>query len=184
MKSRKLSAKIACQNCQTDQSKFKKHFEMKFKEFSFFFRLPYCEAIVLESLRAFTFFAMGIAHRAMKDTKLCGFDIPKNTMLISIFNPINRDPAVFKNPNTFDPENFLDANGKLSIPDKFFPFALGKHRCIGEVLAKSNLFLFCTTLIQNFYFDVPSGCEMPSDEPIEGCTPTVKDYEARITLRN
>ncbi|KAG5675207.1 hypothetical protein PVAND_005131 [Polypedilum vanderplanki] len=146
--------------------------------------LPYCEAIVFESLRAFTFYAMGIAHRAIADTKLCGFDIPKNTMLISIFNPLNRDPTVFKNPQTFDPENFLDANGKLSIPDKFFPFALGKHRCIGEVLGKSNLFLFCTTLIQNFYFDVPSGCEMPSDEPIEGCTPTVIDYQARITLRN
>lgn len=162
---------------------YKTNFQLLFN-FLYFFSLPYCEAIVLESLRMFTMFALGIAHRCMKDTKLCGYDIPKDTMLISIFNPVHTDPKIFKNPNRFDPENFLDANGKLSIPDKFFPFGLGKHRCIGEVLAKSNLFLFCTTLVQNFYFDVPLGHKRPSEIPIEGCTPTVQDYEALIILRN
>lgn len=79
-------------------------------------------------MRAFLNKALGIAHRAMKDTKLCGYDIPKDTMCISIFHPVMNDPSIFKNPHSFDPENFLDDNGKLSIPERFFPFALGNMK--------------------------------------------------------
>jgi cytochrome P450 len=149
-----------------------------------FHSMPYCEAIVLESLRAFVGPAVGIAHRAMRDTTLCGFDIPKDTMMISIFDEMTHDSSVYKNPYAFHPGNFLDDEGKLSIPSKFHPFALGKHRCIGEGLAKSNLFLFLTTLLQNFYFDIPAGNEIPTDLPADNVTPSVRDYQGLIILRN
>lgn len=42
-----------------------------------FFRMPYTEATVLESLRVFTARAFSIPHRALKDTELCGYFIPK-----------------------------------------------------------------------------------------------------------
>ena len=128
--------------------------------------------------------ACGVPHRAVKDTKLCGFDIPKDTMVISAFMHLSCDPNSFKNPHKFDPENFLDENGNVSVPENFMPFAIGKRRCIGEVLARTNLFLLCTTLIQNFYFDLPTGHDLPSEEPVDSMTPTVRDYEAMIVLRN
>lgn len=136
-----------------------------------------------ESLRTFEKLMCGIPHRALKDTKLCGFDIPKDTMIIASFMPPLTDTKYFKNPHKFDPENFLDENGNILVPENFIPFALGKRRCIGEVLAKTNLFLLCTTLIQNFYFEIPDGHDLPSEEPIDGVTPNVKDYEAMIVLR-
>lgn len=130
--------------------------------------MPYCEAIALESLRIFMSYTFGIAHRALRNTKLCGYDIPKDTMVIASFSDMMNDKRYIKNPRKFDPENFLDENGKLSIPEKHFPFALGKRRCIGEMLAKSNLFMLQTTLLQNFYFDIPVGHELPSEAPIDG----------------
>ncbi|CRL00375.1 CLUMA_CG013643, isoform A [Clunio marinus] len=146
-------------------------------------KMPYCEAVVLESLRFFMKNTFGIPHRALRDTKLCSYHIPKDTMVLSMFYGIFHDERIFKDPTSFDPGNFLDENEKLSIPDKFYPFALGKHRCIGESLAKSNLFLLCTTIIQNFHLNTPPGHDKPSDVPIEGATPSVQDYQALITPR-
>lgn len=42
-----------------------------------YFSLPYCEAVVLEALRMFMANTFGIPHRALRDTKLCGYNIPK-----------------------------------------------------------------------------------------------------------
>lgn len=39
--------------------------------------MPYCEAVILEALRLFMAHTFGIPHRAMRDTKLRGYDIPK-----------------------------------------------------------------------------------------------------------
>lgn len=39
--------------------------------------MPYCEAVILETLRLFMGHTFGIPHRALRDTKLRGFDIPK-----------------------------------------------------------------------------------------------------------
>lgn len=146
--------------------------------------MPYCDAIVCEALRTFMGNTFGIAHRALRDTKLSGYNIPKDTMVVAMFSGMMNDGNIIKNPHKFDPENFLDENGKIIIPDKHYPFALGKHKCIGEMLAKSNLFMLCTTLLQNFYFDVPVGHDLPSDVPIDGATPSVQDYLALIIPRH
>lgn len=129
-------------------------------------------------------FTFGIAHRSLKDTKLSGFDIPKDTMVVAMFSGMLNDPKFIKNPTNFDPQNFLDENGKFLMPDKQFPFGFGKHRCIGELLARSNLFIFLTTLLQNFTFEVPPGHDLPSDIPFDGATPGIHDYTALITPRH
>lgn len=148
------------------------------------FSLPYCEAIVCESVRFFMSYTFGVAHRCLRDTKLSGYDIPKDTMVVAMMSSMMNDPKVIKNPTKFDPENFLDKSGKFLMPEKHYPFALGKHRCIGTNLAKSNLFLLCTTLLQNFHFEVPRGHEIPSDSPVDGATPSVQDYSALIIPRH
>lgn len=126
----------------------------------------------------------GIAHRALRDTKLSGYDIPQDTMVVAMFEGILNDEKFIKHPRRFEPENFLDDNGKLCLPEKYLPFGIGKHRCIGEMLAKSNLFLLCTTVLQNFYLEVPEGHDLPSDIPVEGATPNTAFYEARIVIRD
>lgn len=39
--------------------------------------MPYCEAAVLEGVRMFMGHTFGIPHRALRDTKFRGYDIPK-----------------------------------------------------------------------------------------------------------
>ncbi|XP_063701770.1 probable cytochrome P450 303a1 [Culicoides brevitarsis] len=144
--------------------------------------LPLCEAVVLEALRIFMANTLGIAHRALRSTKLCGFDIPKDTMVVGLYRGMMMDPKLWKNPEDFDPDRFL-CDGKVKIPEYFYPFGLGKHRCMGELLARSNLFLFITTLLQSFCFEVPEGHPLPDDTPIDGATPSIRNYSVIITHR-
>ncbi len=71
------------------------------------------------------------------------------------------DPETWTDPDNFRPERFL-LNGKLSVPANYHPFGLGKHKCMGENLAKTSIFYFITTLLQKFEFKVPPGHPMPS----------------------
>lgn len=55
------------------------------------YSLPFCEAVVLEALRIFMANTLGVAHRALRSTKLCGFDIPKVNLCDISFTVIHKD---------------------------------------------------------------------------------------------
>lgn len=145
--------------------------------------MPYTEAVFLEGLRIFMGNTFGIPHRAMADTELCGHFIPKDTMLIGGFFGMNFDPKAFAKPREFQPELHFMRDGKLVVPDQYQPFGYGKRRCMGEKLARSNLFIFVTTLFQNFTVTTLPGADLPSDTAIDGATPTLGQYEVLVTPR-
>lgn len=87
----------------------------------------------------------------------------------------------FENPELFKPERYLK-NNKISLPDNFVPFGIGKHRCLGETLARANIFLFVSTLLQRFTFSI-----VPEHPPVadwrDGVTPGPLPFKARIRAR-
>lgn len=144
--------------------------------------LPYCEAIVLEGLRFFVGHTFGIPHRAICDTRVSGFEIPKGTMVVACFRGMLWNPVDFPEPDTFLPERYLH-NGVLKIPEVFHPFGYGRHRCMGDFMAKQSLFVFTTTVMQHFRIETVDGV-LPDDEPLDGATSTVKPYEACLIPRH
>ncbi|XP_077862887.1 cytochrome P450 1A5-like [Saccoglossus kowalevskii] len=59
-------------------------------------------------------------------------------------------------------ERFLDADGKLlPHPDSFMPFSAGRRVCMGEALAKNELFLLFASVFQHYTFKVPTDGEKP-----------------------
>lgn len=85
-------------------------------------------------------------------------------------------------PEVFRPSRFIK-DGKIVIPESFLPFGFGKHRCMGETLAKANVFLLASSMLQKFKFSVPEGQAKPSTEVIDGVTPAPIPFNALITLR-
>ena len=95
-------------------------------------------------------FQVGIPHMTCEDTTLRGIgSIPNKTQIFSFSYIINHDPKLFPEPDVFKPERFF-VNGAFENPtsDRRSMFGLGRRRCPGEILAKSEIFLFTTRLVQ------------------------------------
>ncbi|KAF4519983.1 hypothetical protein B566_EDAN005483 [Ephemera danica] len=104
------------------------------------------------------------------------------TVIINV-NGYHMDENLFEDPWTFRPERFLDAEGKLSVPDYFLPFGLGRRRCIGDQIAKANVFLFISQLLHVFNFRNPKDSPTPDPFPQEGILPSTQPCEGEISLR-
>ncbi|XP_072947790.1 farnesoate epoxidase-like isoform X2 [Epargyreus clarus] len=138
-------------------------------------RMVYTEAVILEALRISSVAAVGIPHMALEDAPLGNYVIPKGTLiLLSLYDLHNG--SHWKDPAAFLPERFLTKDGNLIQDDWLMPFGSGKRRCIGEGLARSELFLFLTHLLQKFHLKLPKGDPLPTTEPINGITLAAKDF--------
>ncbi|XP_072263425.1 cytochrome P450 2A13-like [Pyxicephalus adspersus] len=115
-------------------------------------QMPYTNAVTNEIMRYLDIAPMALAHKVSEDTTFRGFTIPKGTTVFPLIGSALSDPKHWKSPYDFNPENFLDENGKFCPQEALIPFSAGKRICPGESLARMEIFLFLTALLQNFSF--------------------------------
>ncbi|KAM4631943.1 LOW QUALITY PROTEIN: cytochrome P450 2W1-like [Discoglossus pictus] len=118
--------------------------------------LPYCLALVHE-IQRFGNILQYLAHSTITDTHFRGFFIPKGTLVLPLFTSVLYDETQWETPREFNPNHFLDDNGKFVKKDAFYPFSKGRRVCAGESLARMELFIFFTGLLQKFTFTPPPG---------------------------
>nr|XP_048280855.1 cytochrome P450 2E1 [Myodes glareolus] len=94
--------------------------------------------------------ASNLPHEATQDTKFRGYVIPKGTVVIPTLDSLLYDSQEFPDPEKFNPEHFLNENGKFKYSDYFKPFSAGKRVCTGEGLARMELFLLLSAILQHF----------------------------------
>ena len=147
--------------------------------------LPYLEATIAEVLRLRPPAPLGVPHKALVDTTLNGYNIPKDTTLIVNLWAMHHDPKHWENPSEFDPDRFLDKNGNVVNPAtmSYLPFSAGRRVCMGELLAKALLFLFVSQLLHQFKIENPPGCPLPSLEGDIGLGMKPKPYKVCIKRR-
>uniref|UniRef100_A0A8C2I044 Protein-glutamine gamma-glutamyltransferase K-like n=2 Tax=Cyprinus carpio TaxID=7962 RepID=A0A8C2I044_CYPCA len=114
--------------------------------------LPYTYAVIHEIQRFANIVTFTPPRMANKDTTVGGRLIPKGVIVMPLLKSILQDKNEYSTPYEFNPAHFLDENGKFLKKDHFIPFSIGKRMCPGEQLARMELFLFFTSLMQRFTF--------------------------------
>ncbi|XP_068618762.1 farnesoate epoxidase-like [Battus philenor] len=145
-------------------------------------KLIYTEAVILEGLRISSIAAVNVPHMALDDARLGEYLIPKGTFLLLALYDLHNGKH-WKKPRVFRPDRFITKNGNLIQDEWLMPFGTGRRRCIGEGLARSELFLFLTYILQKFQLKIPDGEPLPSTEPNDGITLSAKEFNIMFVPR-
>nr|XP_015801054.2 cytochrome P450 2K1-like [Nothobranchius furzeri] len=119
--------------------------------------LPYTDAVVHEAQRLANIVPLALPHATSRDMILQGYFINEGTTVFPLLTSVLYDESEWESPHSFNPSHFLDKEGKFIRRDAFMPFSAGRRTCLGESLAKMEIFLFVSSLIQHFCISAPPG---------------------------
>ncbi|KAH0504584.1 steroid 17-alpha-hydroxylase/17,20 lyase [Microtus ochrogaster] len=148
-------------------------------------RLLMLEATIREVLRIRPVAPVLIPHKANIDSSIGEFTIPKDTHVIINLWALHHSEEEWEQPDEFLPERFLDPTGShLVTPSlSYLPFGAGPRSCVGEVLARQELFLFMACLLQRFDLDVPDDGQLPSLEGDPKLVFLIHPFRVKLTVR-
>ncbi|XP_059211940.1 cytochrome P450 2K1-like isoform X2 [Centropristis striata] len=119
--------------------------------------LPFTNAVIHETQRLSNILPMSLPHKTSQDVTFQGHFIKKGTTVYPLLASVLYDESEWEKPRSFHPAHFLDKDGKFVKRDAFMAFSAGRRVCLGESLARMELFIFFTTLLQHFCFSPPPG---------------------------
>nr|XP_033796575.1 steroid 17-alpha-hydroxylase/17,20 lyase isoform X4 [Geotrypetes seraphini] len=146
--------------------------------------LPFLEATISEVLRIRPVAPLLIPHVALEESSIGEYTIPKGTRVIINLWSLHHDENEWKNPDTFDPGRFLDEedNHVYSPSPSYLPFGAGIRVCLGEILAKMELFLLLSWILQRFTLET-NDQTLPDLEGKWGVVLQVKKYTVKVKPR-
>ncbi|XP_073530065.1 cytochrome P450 2K1-like [Phyllobates terribilis] len=122
--------------------------------------MPYTDAVIHEIQRFGNILPSSMPHGTTQDVNFRGYLLPKGMQVIPLLTSVLYDKDHFVKADEFYPEHFLDSSGNFVRKEAFMPFSAGKRSCAGENLAKMELYMFFTRLLQNFTFKAPPGATL------------------------
>lgn len=136
---------------------------------------PFMRRVMQETLRLYPTIPQ-VTRQAVKDTKLKDSDIvvPSGTTVLVPMFIMHRDPDVWENPKTFDPDRF-EGIEHTSAKMGFLPFGYGGRTCIGNTLAIIEATVMFVHLLRQYRIEkvegfkpkISSGISLTSDNGIQ-----------------
>lgn len=146
-------------------------------------RMPYTNAVICEVQRFANILPFNFAREVKETVTVGGYTIPKGAAIVPQISTVHFDEEIFANPREFIPERFLESdNLNLKKCEQLIPFSLGKRSCLGESLARTELFLIFAALMQKFQFSSKTDSYL-SLSPAPGFTVGPQDFDCRVQTR-
>lgn len=146
--------------------------------FADYARLPFARAVLDEALRLYPP-AWLITRRSLDTDVLGARQVPGGAVLILSPWLLHRHPAVWRDPDAFDPARFLDGSVDRTA---FIPFGSGPRQCIGRDFAYVEGVLMLSALAGRFTMTYPAGAGRPDADPLVTVRP-VGGLHLRVTPR-
>ncbi|CAA7039245.1 unnamed protein product [Microthlaspi erraticum] len=121
-------------------------------------QLHYFKLVVKETFRLHPAAPLLLPRETLSQVKIQGYDIPAKTqMMINIYS-IARDPKLWKNPDEFNPDRFLDSCiDYRGLNFELLPFGSGRRTCPGMTMGIATVELGLLNLLYFFDWGLPQG---------------------------
>ncbi|CAN4099799.1 unnamed protein product [Withania somnifera] len=121
-------------------------------------KLPYLEAVVKETMRLHPAAPLLLPRKALNDTEVFGYTVPKDSQVFVNAWAIGRDSNSWVNPLEFLPERFIESTVDYKGTNfEFIPFGAGRRICPGMPLGIRMVNLMLASIIQSFNWKLPKG---------------------------
>jgi cytochrome P450 len=119
---------------------------------------PYFKAVIKEILRLHLPAPLLVPRESREKCIISGYDIPAKTIVYVNAWAIQRDHNIWKNPDEFYPERFLENSINFIGQDfELIPFGAGRRICPGMSMAVASLDLILANLLYSFDWKLPHG---------------------------
>jgi cytochrome P450 len=148
--------------------------------------MPYTEAVIQEIQRLGNIAPFGLPHSTYKTSVIIGkYVIPKGHSIHAQLGGVMKSKASWgQDAQVFKPERFIkDEDSSVIRDERLIPFLVGKRQCPGETLAKAEIFLYLTGILQKLKFSVEDPENPPSpDNYVSGTTAAPNPFTAKIDI--
>ncbi|XP_039271391.2 cytochrome P450 2J6-like isoform X1 [Styela clava] len=146
--------------------------------------MPFTSAFIQETQRLYTITPLSMPRKTTTDVNIRGFNIPKNTPVMPNFWAVHNDPEIFEDPEKFRPERFIDSNHNFILSKHVVSFSVGPRNCMGEQLARKEVFLFLVAMLQQFRIESdPAHPLPPLEKGVYGVAYSPYDFKVRFIQR-
>lgn len=119
-------------------------------------KLPWTAACFSEAMRLYPP-AWIVERDAIGPDEVGGFAIPRWTTVIISPYVVHRNPAIWPDPERFDPTRFLPGNAAGRPRSAYLPFGAGRRMCVGAGFAMMEGTLLAAMIARRFTFDLAPG---------------------------
>ncbi|GJV64294.1 valine N-monooxygenase 1-like protein, partial [Tanacetum coccineum] len=120
--------------------------------------LNYIKACVREAFRLHPIAPFNLPHVSSVNTTVAGYFIPKGSHVLLSRSGLGRNPEVWDDPLTFNPDRHINGDNEVVLTDHnlhTFSFSTGRRGCPGVLLGTTMTVMLMATLVQGFKWELP-----------------------------